>query len=377
MVSPPALFHVIYENDELVVVNKPNDVPMDGVGCELTVERWALAYRSRRNDGDKVDSERFNEEVMKDASQLPDFVTEKPKGKKKMVKFVHQLDYATSGVLCIAFSKEMAARLAHCFEMRTAKKAYVAVLHGSVSPLSSTIPNSTSFLSRNATQGGFRLISIKEVSSCQFILDCVRIATGQTEPNNVVSEEKIIEINLPVGYDDDDPDRFRMAVNGRDAKESLTYMYVLQNGYLPCPSKNCQVSVTKVILIPQTGRRHQLRLHCNALGFPIVGDVTYGISSFPSTVLHQNEALMEGRNTKDVEVPIRASDWSRMMLHAWRLSFPLNVEPIGDGRQRSLLKRQRRRETLGLDDAHSSWEDGVWTHFQTEDPFALIMEDKP
>jgi hypothetical protein len=33
--------------------------------------------------------------------------------------------------------------------------------------------------------------------------------------------------------------------------------------------------VTKVLLRPVTGRRHQLRLHCYCLGHPIVGDYTY------------------------------------------------------------------------------------------------------
>jgi 23S rRNA-/tRNA-specific pseudouridylate synthase len=35
--------------------------------------------------------------------------------------------------------------------------------------------------------------------------------------------------------------------------------------------------VTKLELHPFTGRRHQLRLHCLALGHPIVGDVTYDV----------------------------------------------------------------------------------------------------
>jgi RluA family pseudouridine synthase len=33
---------------------------------------------------------------------------------------------------------------------------------------------------------------------------------------------------------------------------------------------------TRVSLVPHTGRTHQLRLHCAHLGYPIVGDRTYG-----------------------------------------------------------------------------------------------------
>jgi hypothetical protein len=35
-------------------------------------------------------------------------------------------------------------------------------------------------------------------------------------------------------------------------------------------------AVTKVLLQPISGRRHQLRLHMAHAGFPIVGDVSYG-----------------------------------------------------------------------------------------------------
>lgn len=52
--------------------------------------------------------------------------------------------------------------------------------------------------------------------------------------------------------------------------------------------------VSKVLLRPISGRRHQLRLHTMAIGHPIVGDATYGCD--------------EGS-----EGP------TRMMLHAYRL----------------------------------------------------------
>jgi 23S rRNA-/tRNA-specific pseudouridylate synthase len=35
------------------------------------------------------------------------------------------------------------------------------------------------------------------------------------------------------------------------------------------------MKVTKVRLLPRTGRRHQLRVHSMCLGHPIVGDFTY------------------------------------------------------------------------------------------------------
>ena len=35
------------------------------------------------------------------------------------------------------------------------------------------------------------------------------------------------------------------------------------------------IKCTKVLLIPVTGRRHQLRVHLNSIGHPILGDYTY------------------------------------------------------------------------------------------------------
>jgi 23S rRNA-/tRNA-specific pseudouridylate synthase len=59
---------------------------------------------------------------------------------------------------------------------------------------------------------------------------------------------------------------------------------------------------TKVLLKPITGRRHQLRVHCSALGHTIVGDFTYS-------------------NQKDI-LPYR------MFLHAQRLIVPTKIEII-------------------------------------------------
>ena len=54
-----------------------------------------------------------------------------------------------------------------------------------------------------------------------------------------------------------------------------------------------------VELEPETGRMHQLRVHLASVGRPIAGDARYG------------GTLVLGR----APVP-------RLMLHAWRLSFP-------------------------------------------------------
>lgn len=69
---------------------------------------------------------------------------------------------------------------------------------------------------------------------------------------------------------------------------------------------------TRLRLEPVTGRTHQLRVHCASMGWPIIGDVLYGVE--------------EDRDPTD---PTRPKE--RLMLHAAELEFP---DPSGAGRIR-------------------------------------------
>jgi 23S rRNA (cytosine1962-C5)-methyltransferase len=56
---------------------------------------------------------------------------------------------------------------------------------------------------------------------------------------------------------------------------------------------------------PKTGRQHQIRIHAQKLGIPILGDVDYGGTSFPHLCLHclRNEFADESGSKKVVESP--------------------------------------------------------------------------
>jgi 23S rRNA pseudouridine1911/1915/1917 synthase len=60
----------------------------------------------------------------------------------------------------------------------------------------------------------------------------------------------------------------------------------------------------------RTGRTHQIRVHCQAMGFPIVGDPVYGGKGASRNIAAGNSALQTA--FKSVQ---------RQMLHAWRLGF--------------------------------------------------------
>ena len=94
------------------------------------------------------------------------------------------------------------------------------------------------------------------------------------------------EIDLPLAADW--PQRPRQIVDHVHGKPSLTRYRVLQ--------RDAQDHTTRLLLQPLTGRSHQLRVHLQAIGHPIVGDALYA-------------------------PPEMAAHHDRLMLHATRLEF--------------------------------------------------------
>ena len=87
-------------------------------------------------------------------------------------------------------------------------------------------------------------------------------------------------IDAPIGRDQKDPTRMGVVVDGKAAR---TRFDVKSKFDLPLPSSLVECNL-------ETGRTHQIRVHLESIGHPVVGDSTYGGArsslSAPRPMLH-------------------------------------------------------------------------------------------
>ena len=164
-------------------------------------------------------------------------------GYEERPRLVHRLDKDTSGLLLIARTRLAARRLGDSFRDRETEKLYWAVVVG-VPP----------------------------------------------RPEGA--------IDLPLAKRPGARDRELMQVDAENGQKALTHFRVLDHA-----GKRAAL----LALWPRTGRTHQLRVHCAAIGCPILGDGKYG----------GEEALLAA-----------VADARRLHLHARRLVLP---HPSGKG----------------------------------------------
>ncbi|MCV2887604.1 RluA family pseudouridine synthase [Ruegeria aquimaris] len=97
-------------------------------------------------------------------------------------------------------------------------------------------------------------------------------------------EPKTGTVDLPLIVDW--PNRPRQMVCHETGRPAVTDWRVLRY----------EGDTTRVRLTPQTGRSHQLRVHCQALGHPILGDPFYATGparDFPRLMLHSEELRLK------------------------------------------------------------------------------------
>ena len=172
---------------------------------------------------------------------------------------VHQLDFATSGVLLLGLSKTAAARARKAFDSGRVRKCYLALLEG-------------------------------HMAEAETVVD-VPIAryegTATLPPRGAAGTHRgAADFRMMAGHGSD----------GNTGKAARTRIVNLGTGLLSLEGAATQVPCTKVAMFPYTGRRHQLRVHGSHIGAPIIGDWTYGDRGLAETL-------------------------PRMFLHAWKLQM--------------------------------------------------------
>lgn len=159
---------------------------------------------------------------------------------------IHRLDFGTSGLMVIARNKTINAALCQQFSQRTVTKIYSALL------------------------------------------------CGHLEDNEGM-------IDAPIAKD---PALFPLmsicAITGKPARSR----YRVIERFYRVGEDGTELPLTRVELTPETGRTHQLRIHCQQLGHPILGCDLYGGRLMPGT-----------------------EKTPRLMLHASELHF---VHPISE-----------------------------------------------
>lgn len=161
-------------------------------------------------------------------------------GEAERPGIVHRLDKETSGVMLLAKSASVQLDLKAQFHDRVVHKTYIAVVLGKIQP-----------------------------------------------PRGI--------INKPIGRDPNHRQRMAVVPTGRVA---VTEYQIIK-------SAETDAGILSLVKThPQTGRTHQLRVHFESLGFPIIGDALYGGSAIKNHTLSKRLT-------------------PRHMLHAGEISFRL------------------------------------------------------
>ena len=189
-----------------------------------------------------------------------------PPAVRTELRHCHQLDYATSGVMLYATSKKAAAAAQICFQERRVQKEYLALVWG-------TPPS--------------RELACAE-PICQSTEDAFKMMIGDVDAVWPLLDKDASKA-------DRDERRRKREHSGPAA---TTIIELARGAYMGEP-------VAKLLLKPTSGRRHQLRLHCVALGLPIVGDATYGADDgAPRMMLHARTLrLPVGEGGLEVSAP--------------------------------------------------------------------------
>lgn len=248
---------------------------------------------------------------------------------KREHMIVHRLDMDTSGVVIYAKTRQSMSNLQASFREREVEKCYEALVCGHINLAISKgmidlpLQRDHRFppFMRVATPRSER--EAKEVVKDLKNAGWKKIVKKNAKPSQTlfeVLEREYVCADITVATTADDNVDENGNRNG-GVEESST-----SSSSQGKRKKKERFPVTRVKLTPVTGRTHQLRVHCAAIGHPILGDPTYGIygeaapnGGFENDILDE---LIEDRASVDLQLSLDqyAKDVGQVMcLHARQL----------------------------------------------------------
>lgn len=207
------MLDILYRDEWLVAIHKPSG---------LLVHRSPIAAHE----------ERFAVQLLRD--QIG-----------RRVYPAHRLDRGTSGVLLFALEREVARTLAQRFESQSVDKRYLAVVRG-----------------HPAESGVIDHPLVRR-------LDPIEIRHGRGAGARDALPEDMDAYEASHG---DDAGRQEALAQPARTRFRRLATVELQHAVDRYPTSRYAL----VELVPETGRRHQLRRHLKHISHPIIGDATYG-----------------------------------------------------------------------------------------------------
>ena len=223
LVPEPIPLDIVYEDDVLLVVDKPaglvtHPAPGHWTGTLVNAVLWHLQQRGTAS-GKMGNGEWGMGKVRHSKFQIPNSQFERDTLAHLRPGIVHRLDKETSGLLLVAKRLDVQRALQQQIARRMVRRTYVAVVEGWVKRAAGTI-------------------------------------------------------DAPLGRHP--RDRKRMAVLKSGGRRAVTHYRVLGRGSRPGARGPVPLRCTALEVTLETGRTHQIRVHLASLGHPVVGDAVYG-----------------------------------------------------------------------------------------------------
>ncbi|KAL8061556.1 hypothetical protein ABFX02_02G093500 [Erythranthe guttata] len=207
---------VLFEDEWLIAVNKPN-----GIYCETILSSVQILLNT-----DQV--------------------------KLQELHLSNRLDRDTSGVILITKSHKVAAKLVKAFTNHMVKKTYLASCVGTFPKWKNMIIKSGHGRSKH---GAWRVYAYSDVG---------RVLPGGSFVRDMETSFDVLSVNGKSCSQESDANH--------EEEEKIVAEEKSEVVGSCCSDERDEVVVRAH---PRSGRTHQIRLHCQYLGIPIIGDVKY------------------------------------------------------------------------------------------------------